>query len=279
MTWPPHQMTWHASKQVTSPPWNSRRLVHSKEMVWALRWSVELRTFYRQILSLLYSSFFLWNFRARLARELLVYIYIFMIQIRYNIFVKTLPPEVITVYKMNSSRKTPSPLLRALPAYYVLAVSKIHHLAEGQCSQRSGPVATAQGPHFLRLCRRLAETPSLKTRIFTVAVRASFKMHVKTHVTQTLTHGTAKRQEESNISFGFLSRHALFFLLTMVKHLTSMVTSHKLWCQHCYMNLWQRPFPARPHLSTCALAIFLLQDCRCSFRHQLAQKKGQGTHV
>ena len=74
MTWPPHQMTWHASKQVTSPPWNSRRLVHSKEMVWASRWSVALRTFYRQILSLLYSSFFLWNFRPRLARELLVYI-------------------------------------------------------------------------------------------------------------------------------------------------------------------------------------------------------------
>ena len=73
MTWPPHQMTWHASKQVTSPPWNSRRLVHSKDMVWASRWSVALRTFYRQILSLLYSSFFFWNFRPRLARELLVY--------------------------------------------------------------------------------------------------------------------------------------------------------------------------------------------------------------
>ena len=53
------------SKQVTSPPWNSRRLVHSKEMVWASRWSVALRTFYRQILSLLYSSFFFWNFRPR----------------------------------------------------------------------------------------------------------------------------------------------------------------------------------------------------------------------
>ena len=79
MTWPPHQMTWHASKQVTSPPWNSRRLVHSKEMVWASRWSVALRTFYRQILSLLYSSFFFWNFRPRLARELLVWINIIAI--------------------------------------------------------------------------------------------------------------------------------------------------------------------------------------------------------
>ena len=60
------------SKQVTSPPWNRRKLVHSKEMVWAWHWSVALRTFYRQILSLLYSSFFFWNFRPRLARELLV---------------------------------------------------------------------------------------------------------------------------------------------------------------------------------------------------------------
>ena len=51
-------MTWHASKQVTSPPWNSRRQVHSKEMVWASRWSVALRTFYRQILSLLYIVLF-----------------------------------------------------------------------------------------------------------------------------------------------------------------------------------------------------------------------------
>ena len=38
-------------KQVTSPPWNS------KEMVWASRWSVALRAFYRQILSLTYSFF------------------------------------------------------------------------------------------------------------------------------------------------------------------------------------------------------------------------------
>ncbi len=36
-------------------------------------WSVALRTFYRQILSLLYSSVFFWNFRPRLAQELVVY--------------------------------------------------------------------------------------------------------------------------------------------------------------------------------------------------------------
>ena len=42
---------------VTLPPWNSRKLVHSKEMVWAWRWSVALRTFYRQILALLYTFF------------------------------------------------------------------------------------------------------------------------------------------------------------------------------------------------------------------------------
>ena len=63
------------SKQVTSPPWNSRRLAHSKELVWASRWSVALRAFYRQILSLLYVVlFFFWKFRPRLARELLVYV-------------------------------------------------------------------------------------------------------------------------------------------------------------------------------------------------------------
>ena len=43
----------------------------SKEMIWALRWSVALRTFYRQILSLLYSSFPFGNFRPRLVRALL----------------------------------------------------------------------------------------------------------------------------------------------------------------------------------------------------------------
>ena len=91
MTWPPHQMTWHASKQVTSPPWNSRRLVHGKEMVWASRWSVALSTFYRQILSLLYSSFFFWNFRPRLARELLVYISNMINLSFWNLTGKSLP--------------------------------------------------------------------------------------------------------------------------------------------------------------------------------------------
>ena len=81
-----HRSSPHATSQPTtlpashpannfilmSPPWNSRRLVHSKEMVWASRWSVALRTFYKQILSLLYISFFFWNFRPRLPRELLV---------------------------------------------------------------------------------------------------------------------------------------------------------------------------------------------------------------
>ena len=61
------------SKQVTaSPPWNGWRLVHSNNSVWASQWLVTLCTFYRQILSLTY-SFFLWNFRPRLAR---LYLYI-----------------------------------------------------------------------------------------------------------------------------------------------------------------------------------------------------------
>ena len=72
----PQPTSWHQNRSNhhhgTSPPWNSRRLVHSKEMVCASRWSVALRAFYRQILSLLYTTFFFWNFRPRLARELLV---------------------------------------------------------------------------------------------------------------------------------------------------------------------------------------------------------------
>ena len=60
------------SKHKTSPPWKGRRLVHSKEMLWASRWSVTMRTFYRQILSVLYSSFPFGNFRPRLVRALLV---------------------------------------------------------------------------------------------------------------------------------------------------------------------------------------------------------------
>ena len=39
-------------------------------MIWASRWSVALRTFYRQILSVLYSSFPFGNFRPRLVRAL-----------------------------------------------------------------------------------------------------------------------------------------------------------------------------------------------------------------
>jgi len=42
-------------------------------MIWASRWSVALRTFYRQILSVLYSSFPFGNFRPRLVRALLVH--------------------------------------------------------------------------------------------------------------------------------------------------------------------------------------------------------------
>ena len=61
------------SKHQTSPPWNGRRLVHRKEMVWASRWSVALRAFYREFLFLWLIVFFLWNFRPRLVRALLVY--------------------------------------------------------------------------------------------------------------------------------------------------------------------------------------------------------------
>ena len=57
---------------MTSQPCNGKSFVQTQKKVWTSQWSVILRTFYRQILSLLYSSFFFWNFRHRLARELLV---------------------------------------------------------------------------------------------------------------------------------------------------------------------------------------------------------------
>ena len=58
---------------MTSQPCNGKSFVQTQKKVWTSQWSVILRTFYKQILSLLYSSFFFWNFRHRLARELLVY--------------------------------------------------------------------------------------------------------------------------------------------------------------------------------------------------------------
>ena len=74
------------SKPVTSPPrrmatmeW--QRLLQSKKNVWASRKSVALRTFYRQSLSLVSSSFPFWKFRPLLARELLVdflYLYLYL---------------------------------------------------------------------------------------------------------------------------------------------------------------------------------------------------------
>ena len=65
-------------------------------MVSASPWSVALRTFYRQILSLLYSSFFFWNFRPRLARELIVY-YAY-VNVYVNIFVYVYVNVFIYVY-------------------------------------------------------------------------------------------------------------------------------------------------------------------------------------
>ena len=69
----------------------------SKEMIWALRWSVALRTFYRQILSLLYSSFPFGNFRPRLVRALLVYhLYIAFFWGLYNPYHPLQEPEKST---------------------------------------------------------------------------------------------------------------------------------------------------------------------------------------
>ena len=69
---------------MTSQPCNGKSFVETpQKKVSTSQWSVILRTFYRQILSLLYSSFFFWNFRHRLARELLVS--------KYHIFILVHP--------------------------------------------------------------------------------------------------------------------------------------------------------------------------------------------
>ena len=70
MTWPSHDLIPQQTSRHQNTSLQSTRhhhhgtaegsfTVHSKEMIWASRWSVALRTFYRQILSLLYSCFLL----------------------------------------------------------------------------------------------------------------------------------------------------------------------------------------------------------------------------
>ena len=61
------QITWHHRHATAKASFKPKKEFGTSQ------WSVILRTFYRQILSLLYGSFFFWNFRRRLARELLVY--------------------------------------------------------------------------------------------------------------------------------------------------------------------------------------------------------------
>ena len=60
------QITWHHRHATAKASFKPKKEFGTSQ------WSVILRTFYRQILSLLYGSFFFWNFRHRLARELLV---------------------------------------------------------------------------------------------------------------------------------------------------------------------------------------------------------------
>ena len=85
LTTPHHMTLFHTSpppthhgnptsnhQSATTRP-NARRLVHTKTSVWASHWLVPLRTFYRQILSLVHSFFPFWNFRPRLARLYLYY--------------------------------------------------------------------------------------------------------------------------------------------------------------------------------------------------------------
>ena len=67
--WRIESKSWHHSHATAKASFKPQK------KVWTAQWSVILRTFYRQILSWLYSSFFFWNFRHRLARELLVHVF------------------------------------------------------------------------------------------------------------------------------------------------------------------------------------------------------------
>ena len=67
--WRIESKSWHHSHATAKASFKPQK------KVWTAQWSVILRTFYRQILSWLYGSFFFWNFRHRLARELLVHVF------------------------------------------------------------------------------------------------------------------------------------------------------------------------------------------------------------
>ena len=67
-------------------------------MIWASRWSVALRAFYRQIFSVLYSSFPFGNFRPRLVRALLVYILDYSIYIYMYMYKKQLKNRYICIH-------------------------------------------------------------------------------------------------------------------------------------------------------------------------------------
>ena len=67
-----HHGNTNSHQQNATTRLNGWRLVHKTNSVWASDWLVSLRTFYREILSLVYSFFSPWNFGPRLAREPLV---------------------------------------------------------------------------------------------------------------------------------------------------------------------------------------------------------------
>ena len=81
------QITWHHRHATAKASFKPKKEFGTSQ------WSVILRTFYRQILSLLYGSFFFWNFRHRLARELLV---IYDVFLRYVEQITFLPDEMST---------------------------------------------------------------------------------------------------------------------------------------------------------------------------------------
>ena len=76
-------------------------------MIWASRWSVALRTFYRQILSVLYSSFPFGNFRPRLVRALLVHVYGFIHIYTYYVYVSYVVKKIYVIQQYTYLQTVP----------------------------------------------------------------------------------------------------------------------------------------------------------------------------
>ena len=110
MTWPSHDLTPQQTSRHQNTSLQSTKHHHhgtAEGSFTAKKWFGHRAgrspcTFYRQILSVLYSSFPFGNFRPRLVRALLVYIYIYIYVLEHN----AIPPVVSASWRF--LRRLPS---------------------------------------------------------------------------------------------------------------------------------------------------------------------------